>query len=81
MAAIGGGDATTDAARKYHRPALVAGADLLAVLRPRMSNDPLPLSPFSTDHSYLKQRASVESDVVADVLEPETNDQSSLKCK
>ena len=77
MAAIGGGDATTDAARKYHRPALVAGADLLAVLRPRRSND--PLSPFSTDHSYLKQRASVESDVVAVVLE--TNDQSSLKCK
>ena len=79
MAAIGGGDATTDAARKYHRPALVAGADLLAVLRPRRSND--PLSPFSTDHSYLMQRASVETDVVADVLELETNDQSSLKCK
>ena len=77
MAAIGGGDATTDAARKYHRPALVAGADLLAVLRPRRSND--PLSPFSTDHSYLKQRASVET--VAVVLELETNDQSSLKCK
>ena len=77
MAAIGGGDATTDAARKYHRPALVAGADLLAVLRPRRSND--PLSPFSTDHSYLKQRASVET--VAVVLELETNDQSSLKFK
>ena len=39
------GDATTDAAaRKYHRPALVAGAGLMLVLRPGRSNEPRSLS-------------------------------------
>ena len=48
-----GGDATTDAARKYHRPALVAGAGLLAVLRPGRSNHPRAPSPsLSWDSSW-----------------------------